>query len=68
MGLYYITADCIGCAECLAICEDDAIEEIGEIYRITSACTECGACEPICPVQAIIRGYEGAPPPSSQQG
>ncbi len=56
MGSYYITDDCIACAECMIVCEEEAIDECGEKYCIdTSKCTDCGACEPICPVFAIVR-------------
>ncbi len=62
MASLMITSECIGCAECLEVCEDEAIEERGDRFHITSACTECGACEPICPVQCIVRSYEGPAP------
>ncbi|MEW6367253.1 MAG: 4Fe-4S dicluster-binding protein [Acidobacteriota bacterium] len=57
MGSYIITSECIGCAECLTVCEDEAIEERGNIYTINSACTDCAACEAVCPVQCIVKIY-----------
>ncbi len=53
--LYQITEECIACAECMEVCEDQAIEEWKDIYRITDECTNCGICELVCPVGAIIK-------------
>ena len=49
---------CIGCGECAAVCEFDAISE-GEVdgkdvYIIDPVkCTNCGECAEVCPTDAI---------------
>jgi Fe-S-cluster-containing hydrogenase component 2 len=53
--LYEITSDCIACAECLEVCEEQAIEEWKDIYKITEACVNCGICALVCPVGAIVK-------------
>ncbi len=46
--------ECIGCAACLNVCNDDAIYLIDNKAYINSAnCTLCGRCIEVCPVGAI---------------
>ena len=44
---------CDGCAECLAVCPDDAITLKDGKAEIVKDCIECYACVEICPKGAI---------------
>ncbi|MBN2488576.1 MAG: 4Fe-4S binding protein [Methanosarcinaceae archaeon] len=47
-----INQDCVGCAQCVAFCEQDAIKVKGRAY-IMEACIDCGFCAAYCPMKAI---------------
>ena len=47
-----INDDCVGCAQCVSFCRQEAIEVKGRA-RINAACVECGVCALYCPVKAI---------------
>lgn len=51
---YFITADCMGCMDCMAVCPADCIVvRHGELH-ITADCVGCGLCKSVCPIDAII--------------
>jgi len=47
-----INLNCVGCAQCAAFCENDAIRVKGKA-EMTDACIECGVCAAYCPTKAI---------------
>ncbi|MGP8337622.1 MAG: 4Fe-4S binding protein [Methanosarcinaceae archaeon] len=47
-----INQDCVGCGQCVTVCEIDAIKVKGRAV-ITGACIECGVCVRYCPLKAI---------------
>lgn len=53
------TAECIGCAECVAACPTHALaQRDGKAALVNpAACTYCNACEAICPTYAIELPY-----------
>ena len=55
---YRIETECIGCATCVSVCPQEAIEE-GTPFRIRQEnCLHCGRCYENCPVQAVIPAEE----------
>jgi ferredoxin len=45
---------CYGCAQCSAVCVDDAIRIIDQKAVIDPAkCVKCGKCVEVCPVNAV---------------
>lgn len=45
---------CIGCGDCIKVCEDDAIVLLGGKAVIDpSKCIQCGNCVKVCPNDAI---------------
>jgi NAD-dependent dihydropyrimidine dehydrogenase PreA subunit len=48
-----ITGKCVGCGQCTAVCNRNAITLAGGKARITDACIACKLCMPYCPVKAI---------------
>ncbi len=49
-----ISAKCIGCTKCVAVCPFGALSMSGKKAVVNmSACTLCGACVQVCPVEAI---------------
>jgi len=45
---------CLGCGQCMLVCDFDAAELIYGISHIKQdACTACGVCLDSCPVAAI---------------
>lgn len=45
---------CIGCGDCIKVCEADAIILIGDKAIIDpSKCVQCGKCVKVCPYDAI---------------
>ncbi|MFZ5516041.1 MAG: 4Fe-4S binding protein [Candidatus Zhuqueibacterota bacterium] len=56
-----ITAECLGCGACLAVCPVEAISEDGEVYTInTNRCCLCVGysenylCKTVCGVPGAI--------------
>lgn len=47
-----INDNCVGCAQCISFCKQEAIEVKGRA-KINAACVECGVCALYCPVKAI---------------
>ncbi|MBN1133549.1 MAG: 4Fe-4S binding protein [Methanosarcinaceae archaeon] len=47
-----INQACVGCAQCVAFCERDAIRVKGRAY-IMETCIDCGMCAAYCPMKAI---------------
>lgn len=47
-----VNENCVGCGQCTAFCNFDAIEVRGKA-TMTSACVDCGTCIAYCPVKAI---------------
>ncbi len=46
---------CNGCEKCVEVCEDKAINMIGQLVYIDSTfCTLCGKCVSVCPTNAIV--------------
>jgi pyruvate formate lyase activating enzyme len=42
------------CAECIAVCDEDALSKIGDILMLErSKCSACAKCADVCPAQAI---------------
>ena len=60
MTVHIIAADCIGCGECIDVCDDDAIIGKKRFVHIidNSECTLCGKCVEACDEGAIV--YAGA--------
>ena len=50
--LMKINQDCVGCGQCVAFCEQNAIRVKGRAY-IMEACIDCGFCAAYCPMKAI---------------
>lgn len=50
--LAYFSVKCMGCGECLPVCEAGALTRIGEIDR--ERCTVCGGCAEVCPTEALV--------------
>jgi ferredoxin len=45
---------CLGCGDCIKVCEADAIILIGDKAVIDpSKCIQCGKCVKVCPYDAI---------------
>lgn len=55
---YHILADrCIGCGECMDVCEDDAILGKKKFVHVIDQdeCTQCGKCLTACEEEAIVK-------------
>jgi NADH-quinone oxidoreductase subunit F len=55
---YHILADkCIGCTECLEVCEDDAISGKKKFIHVIDQdeCSQCGECIKVCEEEAIVK-------------
>lgn len=51
---YYITSDCIGCKECVAVCPQKCIDVDKIPLKIRQEnCLHCGNCLNVCPVGAV---------------
>jgi len=52
-------AECTGCGECAAVCEESAIiVNEGHLVRIDpERCVRCGACARVCPPQALTHDF-----------
>jgi ferredoxin len=47
-------AQCMGCGDCMGVCNSDAIRLFSSKAVIDpTKCVQCGKCTDICPVQAI---------------
>ena len=52
---YRITARCIACGTCLAVCPAGCIAGGAPPFQIRqSYCVRCGRCYEKCPVQAVV--------------
>ena len=56
MTYHIIAANCIGCGECLDVCEDDAILGKKKFVHIIDQdeCIQCGKCMEACEEEAIV--------------
>lgn len=56
MTYHIIAADCIGCGECMDVCEDDAILGKKRFVHIIDQreCIQCGKCMEACEDDAIV--------------
>ncbi len=55
---YHILADkCIGCTECIDVCEDDAISGKKKFIHVIDQdeCSQCGECIKVCQEEAIVK-------------
>ncbi|MHC1624749.1 MAG: 4Fe-4S binding protein [Methermicoccaceae archaeon] len=48
-----VSEHCLGCGECVSICEYMAIE-VCVRARVLAECVGCGKCVSYCPVGALI--------------
>jgi heterodisulfide reductase subunit A-like polyferredoxin len=47
-------AKCVGCGQCVLVCEFDAVEVQYGLSRVKSEdCAACGICIDYCPVAAL---------------
>jgi pyruvate formate lyase activating enzyme len=52
--IQYWDKRCIGCQECVEVCENRAIAFINEVrFHYPELCQGCGACAQVCPTEAI---------------
>lgn len=56
MTYHIIAADCIGCGECMDVCEDDAILGKKRFVHVINQgeCIQCGKCLEACEEGAIV--------------
>lgn len=53
---YFITDNCIGCGNCVAVCPQGCIRQDSIPFRIEQEhCLHCGNCMTACPVGAVVR-------------
>ena len=53
--LSYLTGKCIGCGDCLPVCNPKALskDETGKVVVDRERCTNCGDCAPVCDPKAL---------------
>lgn len=57
MSYHILASKCIGCMECVDVCEDEAILGKEKFVHVIDQkeCSGCGACINICPEEAIVK-------------
>ena len=53
--IYIQSQQCVGCGECVDVCQEGAIQLINGLAKINQdKCRQCEACLALCPVNAIV--------------
>lgn len=63
MTYHVIASKCVGCMECMDVCEEDAILGKKKFVHVIvqDECTQCGACMEACDEDAIVRAGAAKP-------
>ncbi len=56
MSYHILPAECVGCGDCLDVCEDDAILGKAKFIHVIvqNECTQCGKCLEACEEGAVV--------------